>query len=408
MEKNFSERNIVFKKYDQIMINFKESYSLCSSLYNAQQAYIDLHNDGTTIENFEFHSDFMEDYHSNEVVSGNLFYHELAQKRIRENEDFTYPVVVPQNNQKFSKGILFFHGLNERSWDKYFVWAKYLAEKTNCPVIMFPIAYHINRCPKRWSDPRSMSEVAESRRKDVKSTTFVNAALSTRLEKHPEKFFISGLQSYYDVEKLATGIKNGEHPLFEKDTHLDIFSYSIGAFLSEIIILNNPRGMFSDSRLFMFCGGTTFDSMNGISKYIMDEKAFESLQAIRDKKVQRSMLKSLLSAKLSNLKHTWNGFSLMISAEKRQSRREKLLRKSGHKIFAVALEKDKVIPAEKVVETLKGKKGDLPVRVEIIDFPYPYTHEQPFPITNDQQQPLVNRCFTVVFDKAVEFFMGAL
>lgn len=36
--------------------------------------------------------------------------------------------------------------------------------------------------------------------------------------------------------------------------------------------------MFSDTRLFMFCGGSIFSQMNGNARDIMDQDAFNSLQ----------------------------------------------------------------------------------------------------------------------------------
>ena len=65
--------------------------------------------------------------------------------QIKENQNFTYYVVVPSNegdtkpDKKFGSAILLFHGLNERSWDKYRPWANYLSDKTGKPVILFPI-----------------------------------------------------------------------------------------------------------------------------------------------------------------------------------------------------------------------------------------------------------------------------
>ena len=44
---------------------------------------------------------------------------------IPENRSFSYPVFTP-GNTKSDKVILLLHGLNERSWVKYLVWA-YLA-----------------------------------------------------------------------------------------------------------------------------------------------------------------------------------------------------------------------------------------------------------------------------------------
>ncbi len=388
------------------MIDFKKEYQLLTHIYNTSDRKIEIPDSNIVICNCAYTSGFPAEYRSNGVPKGNLYYFELAQDGDYENRHFIYPIMMPRREGKFSSGILFFHGLNERSWDKYLVWAKYLAEKCDRPVIMFPIAYHINRCPKRWSDPRSMTEVAKDRSSEEVSSTFANAALSTRLEKNPEKFLVSGIQSYYDVIDLASEIKDGRNEFFEKGAHIDIFSYSIGAFLSEILMLNNFNDIFRDLRLFMFCGGTTFDSMNGISKYIMDEKAYASLMTLNDPKKLRQIGRNFVGAtKSMRFLRNWNGIGLMMSSRKRRREREKLLEKCAYNIYAIALERDTVMPPKKIVRTLKGKNGDIPTRVEIIDFPYAYSHESPFPITDDKIQPLVNRCFSLVFNNVANFFL---
>ena len=78
-----------------------------------------------------------------------------------------------------------------------------------------------------------------------------------------------------DIVKLASDISNGEHAIIPKTRNINIFAYSIGAFLAEIIMMGNPDNIFSDSKLFMFCGGSVFSNMKGASKFIMDRRAFD-------------------------------------------------------------------------------------------------------------------------------------
>ena len=63
-----------------------------------------------------------------------------------------------------------------------------------------------------------------------------------------------GRESVYNMWQLVHEIKNGEHPLFKEDTSINLFAYSIGALLSQVLLLANPDKMFTDTRLFMFCG----------------------------------------------------------------------------------------------------------------------------------------------------------
>lgn len=83
-----------------------------------------------------------------------------------------------------------------------------------------------------------------------------------------------GRESVYNMWQLVHEIKNGEHPLFKEDTSINLFAYSIGALLSQVLLLANPDKMFTDTRLFMFCGGSIFSEMDGNARDIMDKEAF--------------------------------------------------------------------------------------------------------------------------------------
>ncbi|HPS13325.1 MAG TPA: DUF6051 family protein [Prolixibacteraceae bacterium] len=387
------------------MNGFKELYYSYAKNYDEQKEEIKMPS-GHVVLNFSFHSDYSFDFTRKGLFRGDLFYHELVRSKVPENSEFIYPVMVPDPKRTYDRAILLFHGLNEKNWDKYFVWAGYLAQMINCPVIMFPLAYHINRVPKSWSDPRVMSEIASTRIKndDPVNSTFANAALSTRMQFHPELFIYSGLQSCHDVIRLVDDIRNGNNQLLTKDAHIDIFSYSIGAFFSQILMLANPGNRFGASKLFIFCGGPTFDLMNGNSKYIMDSVAFKSLLELKHRQKLKQIKKKVFSTQDSTLMETWQGLDLMMYCNRGRKKRESLFEKLSDRIYAVMLEKDAVMPVDGVIRTLRGKKKRIEVPVEVIDFPYNYSHEQPFPLGDDKIQNLVDRCFTVVFEKAVDFF----
>lgn len=387
------------------MIGFKEQFIELSKVFK-QEPDVNNQKAGLEIINCNFNSQYSFDFVDNGFVKGDLFYHELVKGKVEENCRFSYPVVVPDKSKKYDKGIILFHGLNEKSWDKYFVWAKYLAENTKRPVIMFPIAFHMNRAPKSWSDRRLMTEVSNFRKKIGKqdNSTFANAALSTRLESHPEIFIYSGLQTCCDIQQLMYEVKSGENGIFTPEAQFDIFAYSIGAFLSQILLLANPGKLFTKTRLFIFCGGTTFDRMYGSSKYIMDLMAFKSLLNLKKRKLFKMIKNNILSAGDKTLEETWYGLELMMSKSRWRRQREALFSEIGGRIKAVALEKDKVMPVKGILQTLRGRWNNGSISVEVIDFPFQYTHEQPFPMGDDKIQGLVDRCFTVVFDKVVNFF----
>ena len=123
---------------------------------------------------------------------------------IKENMSFNYPVFLPKSTVPFSKAIILLHGLNEKIWHKYLPWAYYLAQKTNRPIILFPISFHMNRCPESWANPRAMMPLLSQRQKyeNLSMATFANVALSQRLTDEPLRFFTSGRQSAEDITRL--------------------------------------------------------------------------------------------------------------------------------------------------------------------------------------------------------------
>src|SRR5690606_30505088 len=139
-----------------------------------------------------------------------------------------------------------------------------LAELTGSYVVLFPISFHINRSPDSWKDPRAMTGLIREREtttSDIRLSTFANVALSKRLTEDPKRFVNSGYQTVCDVENLMISIRDGKHPVIPGGSKVDLFAYSIGAFLAEIIMIANPQMLFSYSRLFMFCKGSVFSNM---------------------------------------------------------------------------------------------------------------------------------------------------
>jgi len=82
--------------------------------------------------------------------------------------------------------------------------------------------------------------------------------------------------------------------------------------------------------------------------------------------------------------------------------REERLRKISNRLLAVGLKKDTVVPPYEIVNTLQGKYRDIPVRVDVLDFPYPYKHEDPFPVLEKTSNE-VDAGFRHVFDSIGKF-----
>lgn len=205
----------------------------------------------------------------------------IPDNNIQENKSFSYTIFTPKGSRKTNQAILLLHGLNERNWDKYLTWAEYLSLATGKAVILFPIAFHMNRTPGNWYNPRALMPWVARRKQEVEhldNSTFVNVALSYRLSDTPLRFYISGKESMFNLWQLFREIKTGQHPLFEKDSSINIFAYSIGAFLSQILMLANPEHLLDDSKLFLFCGGSIFSQMDGSARDIMDREAYRRVK----------------------------------------------------------------------------------------------------------------------------------
>ena len=359
----------------------------------------------TTVHNFTFHSRHTDILPESPVVgepSVDLL--DVADRQIAENATFRYHVFAPTGGGKSSGMLLLFHGFNERHWDKYLPWAARLVESTGKAVVLFPIAFLMNRSPGSWSDTRLMHAASKSRRAaypDIIDSSLLNAAISIRLQRNPQRFIWSGLQTYYDVVEFIAACQRGEHPLFACGVRVDILAYSIGCFLSEVLLLANPSEYFSDSRGFMFCGGPVFNRISPVSKFILDSEANVRLYSFLVEHLESHIRHD---PKLSQYLNTESGvaFRSMLNYKRMGDFRENKLRRMSSRLSAIALARDDIMPPYEVENTLKGRNRDIPVRVETVDFPYSYRHEDPFP-AQEALAAEVDEQFTLVFDKIASF-----
>lgn len=326
-----------------------------------------------------------------------------SDENITENLNFRYSILKPQSIEKSKSVIFLFHGLNERSWIKYLPWAYELTERTGKAVVLFPLALHMNRAPAFWSDPRLMKEVSKERKKllpDVFASSFANSALSTRLQFSPGRFLLSGIQTFNDIITLISNIKNGDHPFISKDASIDIFGYSIGAFLSEILMMSNPHNFFSNSRMFLFCGGQTLDQMQPVSKAIIDSEAALSLKNYFIDNYEKEFLRDdIITGILDSYSEEGNNFKSMLEIKRMESFRDSKLQKLKDRLLAVPLIKDSVMSPKGLLNTF-GKQSNEFVRID--DFPYEYPHENPFPL-NEKLKDAVNFSFNRTFKLAGSF-----
>ena len=210
----------------------------------------------------------------------------------------------------------------------------------------------------------------------------------------PQQFFFSGYQSANDLLQLIDSLNSGTHPSFRTGTTVDFFAYSIGVLLSQVLLLANPENRFDRSRFFFFSGGSVFEGMQGISRHILDNRAFDRIFHFYCEEIAREKKDSGVFDDL--LHHTGLGsaFLAMTSYRNLRNMKGKIFRKLRGQMEGVSLSKDKVIPSGQVMRTMDG------AFVEEWDFPYPYSHENPFPLFGNSALELVDRAFDKVFTKA--------
>ncbi len=375
-------------------MDYTEKYAELEKIFNANQGDFNIPGSGIRVE----FSRFLSEGISKDLFSGNDF-------EIMENQSFSYPVFVPAETGS-RKVILLLHGLNERSWNKYLSWAYYLCSETNSYIILFPISFHINRSPLSWRDPRSMMRLLHEKAAEwgeVRNSCFANIALSNRLSDDPRRFVKSGYQTVCDLTVLMNQIRSGKHAFIPGNSQVNIFAYSIGAFLAEIIMMSNPDDLYSGSKLFMFCGGSVFSNMRGESKLIMDKLAYERVYNYYMEGFENEISKkggplaALVSGKVGL------AFRAMIDFGRLRDFREKAMGLLRDQIYSIGLLKDRVIPAQGIIRTLNPETGHRRARAEIQDFNYEYSHENPFPLLKNGGSSEVDRCFERIMIPACRF-----
>jgi len=326
---------------------------------------------------------------------------------VAENRFFKYHIVKPTETENTKRVILLFHGFNEKDWTKYIPWAKTICEGTGSSVVLFPIAFHMQRAPKDWSSKREMYKLSEKRKKrypNIVNSTLSNVAISMRLHAMPQRFIWSGLQTCYDVIQLIEECKEGKHPYIDKDFEFDIFAYSIGGFLAQILKLTNHNNYFSNSKVCLFCSGATFNRFSPVSKFILDSETNVALYSFLVEHFDKFLQKdNLLNHYIQEDHLEGKIFYSMLDYQKERIFREELLKKNENHIYAITLKKDTIIPSFEVINTLKGAYRDIDIKIDELDFNREYTHENPFPLSN-KLTPQIDEDFKVVFRKVCDFY----
>lgn len=325
----------------------------------------------------------------------------------KENRSFNYQIVKPKGTGKVKRVVLLFHGFNERDWSKYLPWAKAISDGTDSAVVLFPLAFHMQRAPKEWSNTREMFKLSEERKQTypkIENSSLTNVAISKRLHAMPHRALWSGLQTYNDVLQLMKNIKKDNNEHIDKDAHIDIFSFSVGGFLAQVLKMTNFNNYFKQSKVFLFCSGATFNNQAPSSKFILDSETDAALYAYLVKDIDEIIETDPV------LRHYLKGdflpgkiFYAMLDYNKEREFRESLLKKHEHQIYAISLTKDDIVTPHEIVNTLKGANRDIDIRIDELDFEYNYIHENPFPVMGVDPKK-VDESFKKMFEKVLSFY----
>jgi hypothetical protein len=376
-------------------MEYTNAYRQLKGIFNLSDEIIHVPGSSTVIRNFDFISDGIPD----ELLPG-----ACENAKIAQNYAFRYPVIIPSQAQKFSRVILYLHGLNERNWLKHLPGAMLLAERTGNPVIMFPLSYHINRGLPDWTDIHKMADPLETRKSryaGLREASVLNLSLSERLTESPIRFFTSGQQSAFDLIKLKNEIYAGHHPLFEYGTQPDIFAYSISCLLLQVMMISDPGAFPRDSHIVFFAGGSLFSHMNGVSRFIMDNVAFS--------RIFKYYLDMITPTGKLQFPGSWfqknnfgRAFTWMLGKGPFDKKRERSLRIYQPNLMVIALKNDTVMPLEGIRSAF-GEKFSRSGNFRILHFPYPYFHENPFPVLNNKIDKEVNQAFRSVYEPVSDF-----
>jgi Family of unknown function (DUF6051) len=410
-------------------LNYVEEYKILRKVFTENHKFINISELGININKLHFTSDtkglFRKDHFEKQIdsffvalfkyylsknpLTDKYFFNSLdaTDDSIQENKQFQYLLVQREDEIRSQKLIILFHGLNERSWIKYLPWAAELCKTTGKAVLLFPIAFHMDRAPVSWSNPRLMQEVARERRllfPGIIENSFANTAISIRLQYSPRRFLISGLQTYNDVVALVKMIKENRYSLIDKNASIDFFGYSIGGFLGEMLMMINPQNHFGNSRLFIFCGGPTFDLMTPLSKAIIDSEANSAIRSYFTTNFAENIFcDEILADYFKNHKKEMDYLISFLRFENNQSLREKRLIELKDQLSIVALVNDRIIPAESISKTFHKIK-DKVSRIKYLNFNHNYSHVNPFPIFEKHKKE-IDYSFKETFRLASAFYI---
>ncbi len=329
---------------------------------------------------------------------------------IQQNCVFRYPLVRETRTsgslKKHDRAVIVLHGLNERSFGKYIPWAYHIWNCTRAPVLLFPMTFHINRVSPRWAFEQQAN--LESRRAIAGNENVhrFNAVISHRLGTHPERFIWGAIQTYWDIVDLLRSVREGRHPHLREDAVIDLVGFSAGGYVALVMMLDNPEGLFTDSRAVIFSSGSMVRDVNLSSLLIVDQAAEIALMNMYVKHRKKLSGPRLLHWMEEHREGQW--FNCFCGLMPDRVKLEPRLRAIAPRVVGIANTNDSVFPCGAIHNTLQGIHRDIPIRVEEIDLGI---HENPFaiPAYDWRDRAVMTEFLSIpIFGDGFERFIGII
>ncbi len=305
--------------------------------------------------------------------------HSPEDVRIEQNKAFRYPLVREARRhgtrRRHKRGVVILHGLNERSFSKYIPWAFHTWNSLQEPVILFPMTFHINRVSPRWAQEQQANLESRKAIAGNENVHRFNAVISHRLGTHPERFIWGAIQSFWDIVDLVRAIRQGRHPHFTEDAVIDFIGFSAGGYVALMLMLDNPEGLFSDSRAVIFSSGSMVRDVNLSSPLIVDQAAEIALMNMFVKHRRKLSGPRLLHWMEEHHEGQW--FNCFCGLMPDRGKLDPRLRQIAPRVVGIVNSNDCVFPSGAVHNALQGIHRDIPIRVEELSLGI---HENPFAI----------------------------
>ena len=166
----------------------------------------------------------------------------------------------------------------------------------------------------------------------------------------------------------------------------------------QCLITADPDDIFRNSKFVFFAGGSLFSEMYGVSRFIMDNKAFERIHHYFLKEMEEEIKGHGDYSEVLRESNMGKAFRAMIRYDRYKKIRDKVMDYFRPRIMVIALRDDKVIPL-KGIQDFFGKHGNI----KVMHFKFPYIHENPFPVHIPDARELVDKAFSKVFTRSAAF-----